>query len=424
MATPASPADGPGNGRKILLSVYRDALEAVNGRRVVREALAEEVKPDSRASWQIIAVGKAASAMTHGAFEALGDKIIDALVISRDGHFAEVENEPRARIFPSSHPVPDQRSLDAGKLLFESLERCPRNRHLLLLLSGGASSLVEVLRAGVSLELLQRWNHWAHASSMSIDAINAVRSRLSAIKGGQLLPHIHNDTLALFISDVPGDDPSVIGSGLFGEPRELPLPAGLPDWIRQYVGRDGAGALDSGTARQAAKPRIRRRIVASLDQAMSAAQRSAEAQGLRVKLHDRRFSGPAVELATRLCHELALSTEQLHVWGGESTVQLPAAPGRGGRNQHLALAGARLLESHSGMALLAVATDGTDGSTPDAGGLVDGGTIERGTLDGLDVDEILRKADSGTFLEAAGDLVHTGPTGTNVGDLVLGYKAT
>jgi hydroxypyruvate reductase len=129
-----------------------------------------------------------------------------------------------------------------------------------------------------------------------------------------------------------------------------------------------------------------------------------------------------VQLATRLCHELALSTEQLHVWGGESTVQLPATPGRGGRNQHLALAAARLLVSHAGMAMLAVATDGTDGSTPDAGGLVDGGTIERGTLDGLDVDESLGKADSGTFLEAAGDLVHTGPTGTNVGDLVLGYK--
>jgi len=405
----------------MLLSVYREALESVNGRRVVREAL-QDIKPDSRAPWQIIAVGKAASAMTQGAFEALGDKVIDALVISRDGHFAEVENEPRARIVPASHPVPDQRSLDAGKLLFESLERCPRNRHLLLLVSGGASSLVEVLRPGVSLELLQRWNQWAHASSLGIEAINAVRTRLSAIKGGQLLPHIHNETLALFISDVPGDDPSIIGSGLLGEPRESPLPAGLPDWIQPYVGRGSAGAPDAGATKQGSKARLRRRVVASLDQAMNAAQRAAEAQGLRVKRHDRRFSGPAVELATRLCHELALSTEQLHVWGGESTVQLPATPGRGGRNQHLALAAARLLVSHAGMALLAVATDGTDGSTPDAGGLVDGGTIERGTLDGLDVDENLRKADSGTFLEAAGDLVHTGPTGTNVGDLVLGYK--
>jgi hydroxypyruvate reductase len=421
MATPASPADGPENARKLLLAIYRDALEAVNGRRVVREALATEVPSDSRAPWQIIAIGKAAAAMAQGAFEALGDKVIDALIVSRDGHFAPVENEPRARIIPSSHPVPDERSLDAGQLLVESLERCPRNRHLLLLVSGGASSLVEVLKPGVSLELLQRWNQWAHASSLDIEAINAVRTRLSAIKGGQLLSHIHNETIALFISDVPGDDPAVIGSGLFGEPAVRPLPAGLPDWILAWTKRDSAQQVSDPPT--AAKPRIRRRVVAALEQAMSAAQRSAEALGLRVKRHDRRISGPAAVLATRLCHEMALGTEQLHVWGGESTVQLPAVPGRGGRNQHLALAAARLLESHAGMALLAVATDGTDGSTPDAGGIVDGGTIERGTLDGLDVDESLARADSGTFLEAAGDLVHTGPTGTNVGDLVLGYKA-
>src|SRR6185312_8723012 len=105
-----------------------------------------------------------------------------------------------------------------------------------------------------------------------------------------------------------------------------------------------------------------------------------------------------------------------------STVRLPPSHGRGGRNQHLALAAARLMVAHEGHTLMAVGTDGTDGDTDDAGAVVDAGTLERGTLDGLDADECLERADSATFLEASGDLVHTGPTGTNVGDLVLGLR--
>jgi hydroxypyruvate reductase len=112
----------------------------------------------------------------------------------------------------------------------------------------------------------------------------------------------------------------------------------------------------------------------------------------------------------------------LAIWGGESTLKLPARPGRGGRNQHLALAAARLLVSHEELTVLAAGSDGTDGPTADAGAIVDSETLERGTLSGLDADDCLARADSGAFLEASGDLIHSGPTGTNVGDLVLGLK--
>jgi hydroxypyruvate reductase len=119
---------------------------------------------------------------------------------------------------------------------------------------------------------------------------------------------------------------------------------------------------------------------------------------------------------------MVLSDADLNVWGGESTVQLPAAPGRGGRNQHLALAAARLLAGHDDLAMLCAGTDGTDGPTADAGALVDGSTLDRGTIAGLDAESCLKRCDSGSFLEASGDLVSTGPTGTNVGDLVLGLR--
>jgi hydroxypyruvate reductase len=135
-----------------------------------------------------------------------------------------------------------------------------------------------------------------------------------------------------------------------------------------------------------------------------------------------RFDGEAIRLAARFTHELLIGDTQVRVWGGESTVRLPSHPGRGGRNQHLALAAARLLPDYPQLLLLAAGTDGTDGPTEAAGGLVDADTCGRLALAGLDADDCLSRADAGTALEAAGALVHTGPTGTNVADLVIGLK--
>jgi len=112
------------------------------------------------------------------------------------------------------------------------------------------------------------------------------------------------------------------------------------------------------------------------------------------------------------------------VWGGESTVRLPASPGRGGRNTHLALALARSMRAAEPLTVLAAGTDGTDGPTDDAGAIVDAGSVERAELGGCDVERAFAAFDSGTALEAAGDLVHTGPTGTNVGDILIGVKQT
>jgi hydroxypyruvate reductase len=146
------------------------------------------------------------------------------------------------------------------------------------------------------------------------------------------------------------------------------------------------------------------------------------ATGLQVEMSETRFAQDAERLAVRFAHELHFSRAALKVWGGESVVRLPAEPGRGGRNQHLALAVARIIAGDERLLLLAAGTDGTDGVTDDAGGLIDGDTCARAMLAGIDVEDCLRRADSATALAAAGDLVHTGPTGTNVGDLVIGLK--
>ena len=196
---------------------------------------------------------------------------------------------------------------------------------------------------------------------------------------------------ALFISDVPGHDPAVIGSGLMG-------PSGEAD------------------------DRIERTIVASIDHAMERVIAEAYKCGLAPWRDPRIFDGDANRLAVRFSHELHMSASQLCVWGGESTVQLPEKPGRGGRNQHLALASARIIAGHENLLLLVAGTDGTDGPTTDAGAIVDAGSVERAELAGVDVERALRECDSGAALEAAGDLLHTGPTGTNVGDLLIGIR--
>jgi hydroxypyruvate reductase len=399
--------------RRILLSVFDRALAAVHGRDRVRNAL-EGVAGTQ--PWRVIAVGKAASAMTLGAFDVLEGRVERALVISKDEHFdAELLGNASAECIAAGHPIPDERSLQAGTRLLEFLRQVPSSQGLLLLISGGASSLVEALPDGVTLQDLTRINQWLLAAGHDIVGINAVRRRLSRLKNGGLLAELTGrEAHALFISDVPGDDPALIGSGLLSTPRADPPPANLPPWIVNLIAR--------APVAERASAAISIRVIATLADAVAAARGAGESLGLKVRAAGTRFSGSALELATRFCHELATADPAIHVWGGESTVRLPRKPGKGGRNQHLALAAARLLVVHDDLTLLAAGTDGSDGSTTDAGALVDSQTIERATLAGFDADECLARADAASFLEASGDLLHTGPTGTNVGDLVLGLK--
>ena len=382
--------------RELLLSLLQAALACVDGRRCVREALAGGGAGEALGAegpvW-LAAVGKAAPAMALGALDALGARVTRALVITREAHTPpELERVRGVEIVAGSHPVPDARSLAAGERLLRWVEALPREARPLFLVSGGASSLVEVLRPPTTLADLESFTARELAAGTAIGELNARRIALSRIKGGRLTARLGGRAArALFVSDVPGDDPNVIGSGILGTASE---------------GHD----------------RVERSVVASVERAVAGAAAAARTRGLSVHAPARRFDGDALRLAARFAHELRLSPAQVCVWGGESTVQLPPNPGRGGRNQHLALAAAKLIAGNADLMLLAAGTDGTDGVTEDAGALVDAESCARVAVDGLDVDECLARADSGTALAASGDLVHLGPTGTNVGDLVIGLK--
>jgi len=407
------------NKREALLNVFLAALDEVNGRRVVLRYF--QSHPRNGAMPAIVAIGKAAQAMMLGACDAFGNEVVDqSLIITKFGHLnSSVIKDMGCEGLEGGHPLPNEQSLAAGHALLEFLSKQPVDRPLLFLISGGASSLVEVLRDGVSLDELGRVNSWLLASGLPIENINCVRKRLSKIKGGGLLRFIgHRPVEALYISDVPDDDPTVIGSGLLAasDPTAHMLDElALPDWLHALINR----CDDSVPVSRAA---ISSQVVANLDIACGAAIKKAEELGYATVRHHEFLCGDAEVAGKQIARLLKEGGAGIHLWGGETTVQLPSNPGCGGRNQHLALAAAQEIARHDGLYLLAVGTDGTDGVTADTGALVDGGTIARAAIEGYDSADCLHRADAGSLLAASGDLINTGPTGTNVMDLVIALK--
>ncbi len=371
--------------RELLLDLFGVALAAVDGRRRVRAALTGRETPDPVSAF---AVGKAAASMMLGATDALGARLERGLVVAPDGAVPPALAKRSGMLaLEAGHPRPDERSLAAGAALLAFAAATPPGSRVLLLVSGGASALLEVPAPGVGLAELGALFERSLREGLDIERLNRERIALSRVKGGRLASLFKGAVIeALMISDVPRDDPAVLASGL----------------------------LDT--------PGLERRLVGSIEEALVAVERAAALRGLNVARGAQRLAGDAEAAARRICHELAVGETDLHVYGGETVVHLPERSGRGGRCQHLAVAAACHLAGHADYLLLAAGTDGRDGASDDAGAIVDGGTIARAASLDMDASAALSAADTGPFLEATGDLVHTGPTGTNVGDLVLALR--
>jgi len=372
-----------------LLELYNLGLNAVKGDNAVYNALMAQ---GTQEACHVVAIGKAAEAMYQGVKRYLDKDIKSALLISKYGHFSpELLADRKLTAIEAAHPVPAESSLSAGKTLLQYLAQLPAKEPVLFLISGGASSLCEVLEDGWTLAKLQAATQEKLANGASIAEINMMRKQLSQIKGGKLWQFISERPVScLLISDVQGDDPAVIGSGLL-----FPAPV------------DRAFSWE---------------IVASNEQMLAAMQASELLPTIQILPE---FLSSDAEQAAKNCVDfLKDQADGVYIWGGETTVTLPANPGRGGRNQHFALAAAIALEDTENIMLLCAATDGSDGVTEDTGALVDGQTLARGRLENLDPVDCLKRADAGIFLAASGDLIHTGPTGTNVMDVVIALKTS
>ncbi|MCC6206638.1 MAG: DUF4147 domain-containing protein [Gammaproteobacteria bacterium] len=398
--------------------MYRHAVASVNGRDRVRTHLAGW-EPGARV--RVIAIGKAAGPMAIGACDALGAAVESVMVITKYGHAtAGLPSGVPVTTIEAGHPLPDANSLRAGIDLFGFIARAPAPSTFLFLISGGASALVEAPPEPVRFADLRRAHDWLLGCGWDIAAINRVRTRLSLIKGGRLASYLGGvRTLQLLISDVPGDDPAVIGSGLLtpaasnGPPGREP-----PAWLAELA----AYTPDPPAAGAPCFSAIETRLIATSRDARLSAAECAHALGYRVRQYPELITGEAEQAGRRLARLLRDEGPLLHVWSGETVVTLPEAPGRGGRCQHLALAAAAELAGLSGHVLLAAGTDGGDGPGAAAGAVIDGDTVARGRARGLDPLESLRRADAGAFLEASNDLIPAGASGTNVMDLLLACK--
>ena len=400
--------------------IFEKALQSVNGRRCVAQYLQQD---PLHGDVCLVSIGKAACQMAKGAQLVLGNRIRDNLIITKHDGCAG-EELTGLHVVQTGHPVPDQRSLQAGQQLLTLLREMPASVKLLFLISGGASALVEALPASFDLEHLQRLNQWLLHSGLPIDTMNAIRKQVSAIKGGRLAQYLNGrDTTVLFISDVQGDDPAVIGSGLlFASDDALTssdaqkLPPDILDMLNQTppMPEQGDDCFKS----------VRWKIIASLQQAINAANNAAKDLGYETIIHQDYLQGDAIKAGRDIAQSLQSRPGKLHIWGGETTVTLPDKPGTGGRCQSLALSAAMALHHHQQWSLLAAGTDGDDGNSGAAGVCIDATSLERATqkpeID-LAPADYLKRADAGTLFAASCDLLITGPTGTNVTDLVMGY---
>lgn len=418
--------------RKNLLAIFDKALQAVNGSTCVRDYLLEHPVARQPQSLYLVAIGKAANAMTFGACEIIPAQIKRALVITKAGHGdASLFKSLPVTWRESAHPVPDQRSLEAGAVLLSFIRDTPPDAHFLFLISGGTSSLVEVLPDGMTLAALGEVNEWLLASGLDIHHINCVRKAMSCIKGGRLAVDLAGRTAdVLLISDVPGNVLANIGSGLLvADDENAPRLSDIhmPPQIRALI----KTAPAAPPANHPCFARIKTHIIASNEVACYAAESHAKELGYTVHRHAGIITGDAIEVAHTQVRILKEGVPGVYIGGGETTIQLPPQPGRGGRNQSLALAVAQEIAGCGNIVFLAAGTDGSDGPTHDAGAIVDGATIIRGIAHGIqrgqnecgdDAASYLMRADAGSFLAASGDLITTGPTGTNVMDLLLGLK--
>ena len=424
---------GPGALRRDLLAIVRAGIDGVEPGRLVIRALEGD---SDTAGVRLVCAGKASAAMAAGAMRALGRRIRSGLIVSP----ASIEPPLGFDMIVGGHPVPTVESERAGRSALAVAHSVQPGESLLCLLSGGASALMAAPASGVSLEDKQETTRRLLRAGADITALNCVRKHLSDIKGGGLALRSISGCHTLAISDVVGDDLGVIGSGP-GVPDASSY-ADAIETLRQFGGLDAYPAAvverlragDRGEAPETLKPwharaaRATASVIGSRRDAMEGACAAARQLGYEAVCLDRPVVGEArlaaIDYVREVSERIASREGRVCVVSsGETTVHVTGT-GRGGRNQEFALAAASELAGELAgvgpdVVLASVGTDGIDGPTAAAGAMVDRTTIVRAHRLGLDPVDVLRRNDSYAFFELLGDLVVTGRTGTNVGDLQI-----
>ena len=416
--------------------IFGAAVDAVSAYRVFEQVADLPIIGSCR----VVGAGKAAMTMAAALEQCFPNASFEGEVVVPHGYIDSFRDQlalPKAiKVSEGGHPIPNINSKRAAERALSVAKDCGRNETLIVLLSGGASALWSAPIKGLSLQDIRTVNQMLLHSGADIHQLNTIRKHLSAIKGGRLAEAAwpgHVVTLA--VSDVIGDDSSVIGSGpTVGDPTTWQdaadiiqrLDLQLPTAVHQYLQLGIEGGLPD-TPKPSAKllQQCVFRLLASNADALKAAEVAAQNMGYEVVSVDHDVCGEAREVGAAMAQRvLRLKPGQCFIWGGETTVTV-RGNGKGGRNQELALAAACVLAGASlDAVLLSGGTDGIDGPTAAAGGWVTPDTVPMALAHGVDPHVALEANDAYNCLHASRQLLITGPTHTNVMDVGIGLVAS
>ena len=432
---------GDVRAKEIALALMKESIKSADPYEAVKRSLKVEgsrliVKGKEfpiKGRIYVLAFGKAACSMAKAVEEVLDERIAEGIAITKYAYSLPLK---KIKVIEAGHPVPDENSMRGARLGVELAKKVGEDDILLVLISGGGSALFMLPEDGISFEDKMKTNELLLKSGAKIYEINTVRKHISKVKGGKLAKLVKGTLISLILSDVVGDPLEAIASGptvkdptTFQDAYKILRLYNLWDRLPESVRRHIELGLE-GKAEETLKedlPNVHNFLIASNSLACEAAKRKAKELGLKAYILTTTLEGEAREVAIALG---SIIEEIYHygrpfekpcvlIAGGETTVTIEGEAGLGGPNQEFALSIARKIAGLRGVVVLAMDTDGTDGPTNAAGGLVDSHTLEVLRKEGIDLEEFLRRHNAYEALERAKALLITGPTRTNVNSVII-----
>jgi len=386
----------------------------------------------------VVGGGKASGYMAEALEDILGERIDEGIIVVPHGTAGKFKTRV-VKIHEASHPIPDEKSVEGARKIVETTGKADENDLVICLISGGGSSLMAYPRDGLSLEDKRKVTDILLKSGATINEINAVRKHLSKFKGGNLARSAYPATLiSLLLSDVIGDPLDVIASGptvpdsttfkdAINVLKKYEVWNKVPEAVRSILLKGEKGLIEeTPKSDDKAFKKVHNYVIGNNRIACLSAINELKKDGLNTLLLTSQIEGEARDVGimiSAIAKEIILSGNPVQrpagiVIGGETTVTV-RGEGIGGRNQEIALSSALKISGLKGVVIASVSTDGIDGPTDAAGAIVDGNTISRSKSKGLNAEKYLQNNDSYSFFKELGDLVFSGPTGTNVNDISI-----
>jgi glycerate 2-kinase len=432
------------NTQKTAVKIFRSGVESVLPKNLVSHniILNDNILTCQDSSYDlssfehiyVTGFGKASASMAQAIENLLGKRITGGHIVTKYGHSVQLK---WIEISEAGHPIPDYNGLEGTEKIVQIAGKAAIYDLVIVLISGGGSALLTDIPEGISLDDLKDTNRVLVNSGADIGEMNSVRKHLSRLKGGQLARLVYPATLlTLLISDVIGDSLDVISSGpTVADPTtfndalrvvdKYNLEASIPPSVMDYLVKGQSGSIPE-TAKNGDPGLIRTRnfLLGNNETALLNSKNRAIKLGYEAIILSDKVSGDVKEVSEYLHSEIIAYSRVSEnkrialLFGGEPTVQ-PTGNGKGGRNQHLALLMAKKIAGMKGVTFLSAGTDGTDGPTDATGAICDGSTFQQATNLGMEIMEYTRNYDAYSFFEAVGGLLKTGPTHTNVMDLMI-----